>query len=244
MTFESVLLSVISFSIGSLLLYFGLSALITHRTKIEDFIIHLNISWVIFGILWIVIGILELFFTINSFSPVEIIKILVFFGMIFLLEFSLFFITLFSNRTSFYELYVPILIGLAFGLNLASIFISNDSFDILVLMTLTIVSILVFIEFLVMITRFRKILEINKKENKVNSFFSKIINITTLMFLASSVDVLIFLAIILDITLLSLASSLIFIFLLGISILFTIENRYIFQIINNLDITLILNEIN
>jgi hypothetical protein len=98
MSFESILLSAVSLCISLILFYFGIRSFLIENIKFEDFLIHLNFSWFILGLLWLVIGFIELIFGITSFSSMNIIKILLFFAIPFLLEISLFYNSLFFLR--------------------------------------------------------------------------------------------------------------------------------------------------
>jgi hypothetical protein len=244
MGFESILLSAISLCISIILFYFGIRSFLIENIKFEEFLIHLNLSWFILGLLWLVIGFIELIFGITSFSSMNIIKILLFFAIPFLLEISLFYNSLFSNRISFLETYVPILIGVSFGLNFGSLLISNELLDNFVLLFLTITGVIVFIEFLIMNQRFRKILKFGDNNEQVSYFFRKIVNVTLLLIIASTADAFIFISILVDVSLVSFASFLTFIFLLVVSILIIFENRKILINFKTLDVSLILNEIN
>ena len=244
MSLESLFFSGVSLLLGLIMFYFGFRSFLIDRIKLEDFIVHLNFSWFILGLLWVVIGIIEFFIKINTLTPVLIIKVLVFFAIPFLLEISLFYNSIFSNRLIFVETYVPILIGLSFGLNLGSLFVSNYLLDNFVLLVLSFTGIIIFIEFLVMYRRFRKVLFSKKEHDQTTYFFRKIINVSLLLLVASSADIIIFLAILIDVELISLASTLVFLFFLGISILVILENRNILINFKKLDVSLILNEIN
>jgi hypothetical protein len=132
----------------------------------------------------------------------------------------------------------------SFGLNFGSLLISNELLDNFVLLFLTITGVIVFIEFLIMNQRFRKILKFGDDNEQVSYFFRKIVNVTLLLIIASTADAFIFISILVDVSLVSFASFLTFIFLLVVSILIIFENRKILINFKTLDVSLILNEIN
>ena len=185
--------TVIAFA--GLSVYTGLKFFFMWRTFREESLFHLGT--LCFGML-VYFAFLEIIILWNSIELVSIViqkGIPVIFSLL-CLELSLFYLTLFSNRKTLWEKYVPYLLGISLGTAIALLGLSSESnpwFWSLLFLTYSISIVLISVLSFRLV---RRVISLMKDENLTNNvdkqFLHTIAYATILLFGGALIDILIF----------------------------------------------------
>lgn len=240
--------------ISSLLLF--LSAILTFplfRKARDEIFLHITLVLFLFATTLLITGLFEIFLPKTMTEVFQdlglmkipyLLKIIIFFMLLTTLEFSFIYTNLSSNRLFFLEKYVPIIPALFIGWLCASIINETDFLDTLSFFGLYLLTFLVDMMIIVLLIRLRNVREkfIDRKPERALLTHFMIMLIVFLIY--QSGDLIGFIGILIseDLFILALFSQ--FVLLPVFSFLLLLQSRSIWKILDKINYSLLLNELN
>ncbi|MFX0015856.1 MAG: hypothetical protein ACFFB2_15210 [Promethearchaeota archaeon] len=235
-----------------------LSAILTFplfRKARDEIFLHMTLTLFLFATTIMVTGLFVLFFPETMFSTIQdlgmmkipyLLIVIIFFMLLTILEFSFTYVNLSSNRLFLIEKYIPIIPALFLGWLIASLFNNNDVelMEELSFFGLIMLGFLVDAMIIVLLIRLRKVREkfIDRKAERALLTHLMIILIVFLVYQFG--DLIWFISILISSDLYNLAFFSQFFLLPVFSFLLLIQSSSIWKIIDKINYSLLLNELN
>lgn len=206
----------------------------------------------LFATTLLISGFFEIFFSGTMSTAFEdlslmklpyLLKFVILFMLLTTLEFSLFYTNLSSNRLYFIEKYLPIVPAIFIGGVSASLIVENDLLDVILFFGLYVMTFLVDIMVIVLLIRLRKVRDKFSERKPEQALLTHLIIMLFAFLVYQSGDLigLIGILISLDLYTITIFAQLAFLPIFGFALLF--QSRSIWNILDRIDFSLLLNEL-
>ena len=241
-------------SISSILLF--LSAILTfplfNKTRDEIFL-HVTLVLFLFATTLFITGIFAIFLpepmseafqVLGLMKLPYLLKIIIIFMLFTSLEFTLVYTNISSNRLYFIEKYLPLVPALYIGWTLASIFVENEVLDVLSFFSLYVFTFLVDIMVIILLIRLRNVRAKFYDKKPEYTLSTHLLIMLAAFLVYQSGDLIGFLGLLIssDIYILAMAAQLVLLPIFSFFLLF--QSHSIWKILDKINYSLLLNELN